>query len=195
MKYCDEINGLIESLSKYQGVGPKTAERLAISTVTKWSNEDIDNFISSLVGIKSLKRCKCCGNITKDDLCDICKTRDNSKIMVLEDVKDLFAIEKTEAYDGVYHILDGCINYQAGITPNDINLESLLSRAKDAKEIIIATNPSIEGEITAQYIKEMLKDYDCLISRIAYGLPVGGQLEYTDDLTLSKALEGRRNIK
>ena len=195
MKYCDEINGLIESLSKYQGVGPKTAERLAISTVTKWSNEDIDNFISSLVGIKSLKRCKCCGNITKDDLCDICKTRDNSKIMVLEDVKDLFAIEKTEAYDGVYHILDGCINYQAGITPNDINLESLLSRAKDAKEIIIATNPSIEGEITAQYIKEMLKDYDCLISRIAYGLPVGGQLEYTDALTLSKALEGRRNIK
>ena len=195
MKYCDEINGLIESLSKYQGVGPKTAERLAISTVTKWKNEDIDNFISSLVGIKSLKRCKCCGNITKDDLCDICKTRDNSKIMVLEDVKDLFAIEKTEAYDGVYHILDGCINYQAGITPNDINLESLLSRAKDAKEIIIATNPSIEGEITAQYIKEMLKDYDCLISRIAYGLPVGGQLEFTDALTLSKALEGRRNIK
>ena len=107
----------------------------------------------------------------------------------------LFSIEKTEAYDGVYHILDGCINYQAGITPNDLNLESLYARAKEAKEIIIATNPSIEGEITAQYIKEMLKDYNCAISRIAYGLPVGGNLEYADALTLSKALEGRRNIK
>ena len=195
MKYCDEINGLIESLSKFQGVGPKTAERLAINTVTKWNNDDIDSFINALVSVKSLKRCKCCGNISKDDICDICKTRNSDVIMVLEDIKDLFAIEKAESYDGVYHILDGCINYQAGITPNDINLDTLLKRAKDAKEIIIATNPSIEGEITAQYIKEMLKDYDCTISRIAYGLPVGGQLEYTDALTLSKALEGRRNIK
>lgn len=195
MKYTDEINGLIESLSKYQGVGPKTAERLAINTVTKWSNEDIDKFIDALKGIKTLKRCKICGNITKDDICEICSSRNSEKIMVLEDVKDLFSIEKTEAYDGVYHILDGCINYQAGITPNDLNLESLYSRAKDAKEIIIATNPSIEGEITAQYIKEMLKDYNCVISRIAYGLPVGGNLEYADALTLSKALEGRRNIK
>ena len=195
MKYPDEINGLIESLSKYQGVGAKTAERLAINTITKWSNDDIDLFIDALENVKTLKRCKCCGNITKNDICDICNTRDNSKIMVLEDVKDLFAIEKAEVYDGVYHVLDGVINYQAGITPNDINLESLFLRAKDAKEIIIATNPSVEGEITAQYIKEMLKDYDCNISRIAYGLPVGGQLEYTDSLTLVKALEGRRNIK
>lgn len=195
MKYCDEINDLIESLSKYQGVGPKTAERLAISTATKWSSNDIDNFIDALKGIKSLKRCKVCGNITKGDTCEICSSRDNSIIMVLEDVKDLFSIEKTEAYNGVYHILDGCINYQAGITPSDLNLESLFARAKDAKEIIIATNPSVEGEITAQYIKEMLKDYNCSISRIAYGLPVGGNLEYADSLTLSKALEGRRNIK
>ena len=195
MKYCDEINGLIEALSKYQGIGPKTAERLAINTVTKWKSEDIDNFASALVKLKSLKRCSKCGNITKDDVCEICKTRDNKKIMVIEDVKDLFSIEKSEAYDGVYHVLDGVINYQAGITESDINLESLLARAKDAKEIIIATNPSIEGEITAQYIKEMLKDYDCEISRIAYGLPVGGNLEYADALTLTKALEGRRNIK
>ena len=195
MKYPDEINGLIESLSKYQGVGTKTAERLAINTITKWSNEDIDSFINALKEVKTLKRCKCCGNITKYDICEICTTRESDKIMVLEDVKDLFAIEKTEAYDGVYHILDGVINYQAGITPEDINLESLFNRAKTAKEIIIATNPSVEGEITAQYIKEMLKDYNCNITRIAYGLPVGGQLEYTDALTLSKALEGRRNIK
>ena len=195
MKYPDEINGLIESLSKYQGVGAKTAERLAINTITKWSNEDIDSFINALKEVKNLKRCKCCGNITKNDICDICATRSSDKIMVLEDVKDLFAIEKTEAYDGVYHVLDGVINYQAGITPEDINLESLFNRAKNAKEIIIATNPSVEGEITAQYIKEMLKDYNCNITRIAYGLPVGGQLEYTDALTLSKALEGRRNIK
>ena len=195
MKYLDEINGLIESLSKYQGIGPKTAERLAINTVTKWDSNDIDSFINALKEVKNLKRCKCCGNITKNDICDICNNRCHDKIMVIEDVKDLFVIEKADMYDGVYHILDGVINYQAGITPEDINLESLFLRAKDAKEIIIATNPSVEGEITAQYIKEMLKDYDCSISRIAYGLPVGGQLEYTDSLTLLKALEGRRNIK
>jgi recombination protein RecR len=195
MKYLDEINGLIEALSKYQGIGPKTAERLAINTVTKWSSDEIDNLASALVKVKNLKRCKRCGNITKSDICEICENKDNSKIMVLEDIKDLFAIEKLESYDGVYHILDGVINYQAGIMPEDLNLESLLNRAKDAKEIIIATNPSIEGEITAQYIKEMLKDYPCQVSRIAYGLPVGGNLEYADSLTLMKALEGRRNIK
>ena len=193
MKYCDEINGLIEALSKYQGIGPKTAERLAINTVTKWNSEDIDNFASALVKVKNLKRCKVCGNITKDDICDICKTRNNDRIMVIEDVKDLFSIEKTEAYDGVYHILDGVINYQAGITESDLNLESLLDRAKDAREIIIATNPSIEGEITAQYIKEMLKDYNCAISRIAYGLPVGGDLSYVDEMTILKSLTGRRD--
>ena len=195
MKYLDEINGLIEALSKYQGIGPKTAERLAINTVTKWSSDEIDNLASALVKVKNLKRCKRCGNITKSDICEICENKDNSKIMVLEDIKDLFAIEKLESYDGVYHILDGVINYQAGIMPEDLNLESLLNRAKDAKEIIIATNPSIEGEITAQCIKEMLKDYPCQVSRIAYGLPVGGNLEYADSLTLMKALEGRRNIK
>ena len=195
MKYSIEINSLIEALSKYPGIGLKTAERLAINTITKWSNEDIDSFIKALDSVKSLKRCKLCGNITKNDICDICQSRDNSKIMVLEDVKDLFAIEKLEKYDGVYHILDGVINYQAGITPLDLNIEPLISRAKEAKEIIIATNPSIEGEITAQYIKEMLKDNNCNISRIAYGLPVGGNLEYADSKTLEMALEGRRNIK
>lgn len=195
MKYPDEISGLIEALSKYQGIGPKTAERLAINTVTKWSNDDIDNFASALVKVKNLKRCKKCGNITNNEICDICASRNNDKIMVIEDVKDLFSIEKCESYDGVYHVLDGVINYQAGITPEDLNIESLIDRAKEAKEIIIATNPSVEGEITAQYIKEMLKDYNCDISRIAYGLPVGGNLEYADALTLAKALEGRRNIK
>ena len=195
MKYPDEISGLIEALSKYQGIGPKTAERLAINTVTKWSESDIDNFASALVKIKNLKRCKKCGNITSSDICDICASRNNDKIMVIEDVKDLFSIEKCESYDGVYHILDGVINYQAGIMPEDLNFDSLIDRAKTAKEIIIATNPSVEGEITAQYIKEMLKDYNCDISRIAYGLPVGGNLEYADALTLAKALEGRRNIK
>ena len=195
MKYPDEISGLIEALSKYQGIGPKTAERLAINTVTKWSNDDIDNFASALVKVKNLKRCKKCGNITNNEICDICASRNNDKIMVIEDVKDLFSIEKCESYDGVYHVLDGVINYQAGITPEDLNIESLIDRAKSAKEIIIATNPSVEGEITAQYIKEMLKDYNCDISRIAYGLPVGGNLEYADALTLAKALEGRRNIK
>ena len=195
MKYLDEINGLIESLSKYPGVGPKTAERLAINTITKWDSNDIDNLINALVEVKKLKRCKLCGNITKSDTCSICNSRNNKKIMVIEDVKDLFAIEKCEAYDGVYHILDGVINYQAGITPLDLNLEPLILRAKEADEIIIATNPSIEGEITAQYIKEMLKDNNCSITRIAYGLPVGGNLEYADSKTLEKALEGRRNIK
>lgn len=195
MKYCDEINALIESLSKYQGIGPKTAERLAINTITKWDNSDIDSFIEALKNIKNLKRCKLCGNITHDDICEICSTRKNDKIMVLEDVKGLFAVEKTETYDGVYHILDGVINFQNGVTPDDLNLESLFNRAKDASEIIIATNPSVEGEITAQYIKEMLKDYKCNVTRLAYGLPVGADLEFADSMTLKKALEGRSTLK
>ena len=195
MKYLDEINDLVDALSKYPGIGKKTAERLAINTITKWDSVDIDSLINALKNVKTLKKCKCCGNITTNDICDICNTRDNKKIMVLEDVKDLFAIEKLETYDGVYHILNGVINYQAGITEADINLESLFNRAKEAEEIIIATNPSVEGEITAQYISEMLKNSGCRVSRIAYGLPVGGQLEYADSLTLSKALEGRRYIK
>lgn len=195
MKYCDEINALIESLSKYQGIGPKTAERLAINTITKWDMEDVDSFISALKNIKSLKKCKICGNISHNDICEICEKRNHSRIMVLEDVKGLFAIEKTEKYDGVYHILNGVINFSIGVAPEDLNLESLFSRAKTAKEIIIATNPSIEGEITAQYIKEMLKDYDCQVTRLAYGLPVGSDLEYADALTLTKALEGRSTLK
>lgn len=195
MKYCDEINALITSLSKFQGIGPKTAERLAINTVTKWESEDIDNFISALLSVKSLKRCKICGNITKDDECEICASRSHDKIMVIEDVKALFAIEKSESYNGVYHILDGVINLSNGISPADLNLDTLFIRAKEAKEIIIATNPSVEGEITAQYIKEMLKNDDVIVSRLAYGLPVGSDLEYADALTLTKALEGRSSIK
>lgn len=195
MKYGDEVQCLIDSLSKYPGIGKKTAERLAINTITRWSHDEIDSFISSLEGIKTLKRCSICGNITKNNICDICASRKHDTIMVLEDVRGLFAIEKSESYSGVYHILDGVINFSQGITADDINIEPLFERAKTAKEIIVATNPSVEGEITAQYIKEMLKDVDVVVTRIAYGLPVGGDLEYADVMTLSKALEGRRSIK
>ena len=195
MKYNEEIQELINSLTKYPGVGAKTAERLAINTITKWSNEEIDNFISALKNTKNLKRCSICRNITKNDICEICATRSQDVIMVLEDVRGLFAIERSESYKGVYHILEGVINFAQGIEADDINIESLFVRARKAKEIIVATNPSVEGEITAQYIKEILKNDDVIVTRIAYGLPVGGDLEYADVMTLTKALEGRRSIK
>ncbi len=191
MKYPKEVNELIDAFVKYPGVGNKSAERLAIYSITKQNEEDIDAFINALIGIKSIKRCPICNNIMTDQ-CVICNddSRDHDTIMVLEDIKGLFAVEKTNSYNGLYHVLDGVINFSNGIGPDDIFLNSLFTR--NAKEIILATNLTVEGEITASYIKEMLKDKDIKVTKIAHGLPVGGDLEYADTLTLTKALEGRR---
>lgn len=192
MRYPEAIIKLINGFEKYPGIGHKTAERLAFFTINKMDNEAREEFAQALIECKQIGRCPICGNITDQELCDICSdpNRNNETIMVVEEVKDLIALEKMNNYNGKYHVLNGVINYQAGIGPEDINIESLIERSKNTKEIILATNATVLGELTAKYIKSLIKD--CLVTRIGYGLPVGSDLEYADLMTLIKAVEGRK---
>lgn len=199
MKYPQAIDSLIESFMKYPGVGKKTAERYALYTVNNLKDEQIDDLISSFNRIKDeIFNCPTCGNITDSDPCYICKdnSRDKSKMIVVEESKDVIVMEKSNSYHGLYHVLNGAISPSNGIGPEDINLPSLLERLKDEKikELIIATNLSNEGETTALYINRLLIDTDILVTRIAHGIPAGGNIEYADEVTLSKAIEGRRKI-
>ena len=163
------------------------------------SKEATDEFINSIIEAKkNLKYCSKCFNITDTDPCPICASpkRDQSTICVVEDVKDVVAMEKTHEFKGVYHVLHGSISPMNGIGPEDIKIKELLERLKDTdvKEIIIATNPRVEGEATAIYLSKLIKPIGIKVTRIAHGIPVGGDLEYTDEVTLSKALEGRREL-
>ncbi len=199
MQYPQAIEKLIEALRKYPGVGKKTAERFALFTVNRLDNENIDEIIDAFLHIKDdIFNCPICGNITDTDPCYICKdeSRDRTTIVVVEDAKDVIVMEKTNKYHGLYHVLNGAISPSDGIGPEDIKLKELLERLKDEtiKELIIATNLSNEGEITSQYITRLLKDTNILLTRIAHGIPAGGNLEFADEITLSKALEGRRKI-
>jgi len=199
MQYPQAIEKLIEALRKYPGVGKKTAERFALFTVNRLDNENIDEIIDAFLHIKDdIFNCPICGNITDTDPCYICKdeSRDRTTIVVVEDAKDVIVMEKTNKYHGLYHVLNGAISPSDGIGPADIKLKELLERLKDEtiKELIIATNLSNEGEITSQYITRLLKDTNILLTRIAHGIPAGGNLEFADEITLSKALEGRRKI-
>ena len=199
MKYPDAIEKLIEAFRKYPGVGKKTAERFALFTVNRLDGDNIDQIIEAYLRIKEdIFNCPICGNITDTDPCYVCKdeSRDQSCIVVLEDAKDVIVMEKTNKYHGLYHVLNGAISPSDGIGPDDIKLKELLERLKDetVTEVIIATNLSNEGEITAQYINRLLKDTNILVTRIAHGIPAGGNLEFADEITLSKALEGRRKI-
>lgn len=200
MQYPEAITKLMESLSKLPGVGPKTSERLAFFVANKMKEEDVLNFAKALVSVKrDLMECSICGNITDKNPCRICNdtTRDRSIIAVVEETKDLIAMEKMKEYKGLYHVLNGVISPINGIGPQDINISSLLNRLKDEeiKEVILATNTTIEGESTAMYIAKLLEKTDIKVTRIARGLPVGGGLEYADEVTLLRALEGRREIK
>ncbi|MDY0023415.1 MAG: recombination mediator RecR [Candidatus Izemoplasmatales bacterium] len=193
------LEDLIEELKKLPGVGRKTAERYAMHIINKYSIEDVNTFSESLLKAKNkLKHCSICGNLTDDDTCSICKdeNRDKSIILVVESVKDVFSIEKSREYKGLYHVLNGVLSPMDGMGPEDINLDGLWKRVteKSIKEIIIATSSTPEGETTALYIKRVLQDLDILVSRIGYGVPVGLNLEYADDLTLSKAIENRKKI-
>lgn len=193
MRYPEAIIKLIEGFEKYPGIGHKTAERLAFFTVNKIDMDNAIEFAQAIIDSKNLiKKCPICGNITDSELCDICldSTRSDDVIMVVEEVKDLIALEKMNTFKGRYHVLNGVINYQLGIGPMDINIDSLIDRAKNAKELIIATNATVHGELTAKYIKTLLPDV--LVTRIGYGLPVGSDLEYADEMTLVKAIEGRK---
>ena len=193
--YSPSIEKLIESFEKLPSIGNKTAIRLAFHILNS-SNEEANEFIKSIQEAKkNLKFCSKCYNISDTDPCEICSnnSRDQSKICVVEDVKDVVAIEKIHEYKGLYHVLHGTISPMDGIGPEDIKIKELLARLMEGtvKEVILATNPKVEGEATAMYISKLIKPMGIKATRLAHGIPVGGDLEYTDEFTLGKAFEGR----
>ena len=196
--YAKPLNKLINELSKLPGIGGKTAQRLAFHIL---SMDDLDAIaLSDAIreAKQDMKYCSICGNLTDEDPCSICRdaSRDKSTICVVESPRDVVAMEKIKEYRGYYHVLHGAISPMDGIGPADINLQSLITRLQDeaVKELIIATNPTIEGEATAMYIARLIKPSGIKVSRIAHGIPVGGDLEYADEVTLLKAVEGRRDL-
>ncbi len=197
-QYAKPLNKLINELSKLPGIGGKTAQRLAFH-ILSMDDRDAYALADSIRDAKaSMKYCSICGNLTDTDPCAICedKTRDRSMICVVENPRDVAAMEKIKEYRGYYHVLHGAISPMDGVGPDDINLKSLIKRLQDeeVKELIIATNPNIEGEATAMYIARLIKPSGIKVTRIAHGIPVGGDLEYADEVTLLKAMEGRRAL-
>ena len=196
--YSPSIEKLIEAFEKLPSIGNKTAARLAFYMLN-CSNEEVNEFVEAIVNAKkNLKYCSTCYNISDTDPCSICSNagRDKSVICVVEDVKDVVAMEKTHEFKGLYHVLHGSISPMNGIGPDDIKIKELLARLMEGtvKEVILATNPRVEGEATAIYLSKLIKPMGVSVTRIAHGIPVGGDLEYTDEVTLSKALEGRREL-
>lgn len=194
--YAPSIEKLIESFERLPSIGHKTAARLAFHILNS-TEQETNEFIAAIVNAKkNLKYCSKCYNITDEDPCNICGNpkRDQSIICVVEDVRDVVAMEKTHEFKGVYHVLHGSISPMNGIGPDDIKIKELLARLMEAqvKEVILATNPRVEGEATAMYLSKLIKPLGITVTRIAHGIPVGGDLEYTDEITLTKALEGRR---
>jgi len=186
-------------LRKYPGVGKKTAERYALHTVNRLADEDIDQIIEAYQHIKTdIFQCPVCGNITDTDPCYICRdeSRTHDTIIVVEQARDVIAMEKTNRYHGIYHVLNGVISPSNGIGPDDINLKGLFERLQNdaIHEVILATNLNNEGETTATYIRRLLEGTEIAVSRIAHGIPAGGNLEYADEITIAKALEGRRKL-
>lgn len=199
MKYYPKpLSKLINEFAKLPGIGGKTAQRLAFHVLSLDDNEAMALANSIIDAKKSMKYCSICGNLTDDDPCKICsdKSRDGSVICVVESPKDVVTMEKIKEFNGLYHVLHGAISPMEGIGPEDINLKSLIVRLQenDVNEIILATNPNIEGEATAMYIARLVKPSGIKVSRIAHGIPVGGDLEYTDEITLLKAIEGRKEL-
>ena len=198
MKYPTTISNLIECFKKLPGIGEKTAERLALS-ILDMDNSIIELFSTSLTDVKTkIKRCNICNHLSESDICEICKNKDrNNKIIcVVEEPKNVILFEKLNIFDGYYHVLDGLISPIDGINPEDINIESLINRVKENKieEIILALKPSIEGETTSLYISKLLEKEKVKITKIAYGIPMGADMDYVDSLTLELALENRMNI-
>ncbi len=192
--YGSQINKLIEELSRLPGIGAKSAQRLAFHIIGM-PREQVESLSSAIVNAKTnVRYCSCCYTLTDEELCPICRNpnRNHRVIMVVENTRDMAAYEKTQKYDGVYHVLHGAISPMLGIGPNDIKLKELMKRLEeDVDEVIIATNSSLEGETTAMYISKLVKPTGIKVSRIASGVPVGGDLENIDEVTLLRALEGR----
>lgn len=196
--YSTSMAQLIEQLAKLPGIGRKTAQRLAFYVIGM-SNSDVHSLAEAIINAKEgVRYCKICTNLTDREVCNICSNekRNSSIICVVEDPRDVVAMERTREFKGYYHVLHGAISPLEGIGPEDIKIKELLVRLSGDKveEVIIATNPNIEGEATAIYISKLLKPAGIKVTRIAHGIPVGGDLEYADEITLAKALEGRREI-
>lgn len=195
--YSSHVNHLIEQLSRLPGVGAKSAQRLAFHIINM-PPEEVHHLADAMVDAKEhVRYCKECFTLTDDEVCPICKNmkRDHSTIMVVEQTRDLAAYEKIGKFEGVYHVLHGAISPMLGIGPSDIKLKELMKRLEgDVSEVIIATNSSLEGETTAMYISRLIKPTGIKVTRIASGVPVGGDLEYIDEVTLLRALEGRTEL-
>ncbi len=195
--YGSQIGKLIEELSRLPGIGPKSAGRLAFHMINM-PKEQVEELAKAMMDARNnVRYCKECYTLTDDELCPVCASsqRDHGTIMVVETSRDLAAYEKTGKYNGVYHVLQGAISPMLGIGPSDIKLKELMERLRqDVEEVIIATNSSLEGETTAMYISKLIKPTGIKVSRIASGVPVGGDLEYIDEVTLLRALEGRTQI-
>lgn len=197
-KYPKSLKDLIESFQMLPGVGKVSAERFALYSFFNLTDDEVNNFSNALLSIKKdIHICYSCGNISDTDLCDICKdqNRNHRQIMVVESIRDLISIEKINEYQGIYHILNGAINFSKGISIDNLNIDSLTEKIKnnEVDELILATNATLEGETTARYLKELYSSYDIKITRLAYGLPVGGDLSYADEMTILRSLMGRRD--
>jgi len=195
--YEGAVQELIDELGRLPGIGPKSAQRLAFH-VLEADPEDIKRLVASIVTVKErVKFCTICGNVAEQETCGICRDprRDPTVICVVEESKDVIAVERTRSFRGRYHVLGGAINPIAGVGPDQLRIRELLGRLNDSQieEVIIATDPNLEGEATATYLARMLKTIGITVTRLASGLPVGGDLEYADEITLGRAFEGRRN--
>lgn len=198
MKYIPAINRLIDEFSKLPGIGRKTAQRLAFYVIDQ-DVKEAKEFAEAIIDVKrKVHYCEKCFNLTQTPLCDICsdEKRDKEQLCVVESPRDLYAIEGTKEFHGQYHVLHGAISPMEGVGPNEIKLRELIVRLQQEPvvEVILATNPTIEGEATAMYISKLLKGTDIIVTRLAHGIPVGGDLEYADQVTLAKSLENRRKL-
>ena len=195
--YPDSIRKLIDVFKYLPGVGEKSAERMAFS-VMSFDDDKIENFANSILAVNNVKKCSICNNFSESDICNICSSNSRNKdlIVVVERPKDVYLFEKLGIFDGQYHVLDGLISPIDGISPDDINISSLVNRLSndDVKEIILALKPNVEGETTMQYINKIVEGMNIKVSRIATGVPIGTDMEYIDSLTLEMALEGRKDL-
>lgn len=194
--FIEPIGRLMNEFSKLPGVGKKTAQRYAYRVIGMTESE-VRAFADAIVNVKrKVRYCKVCGNFTESEVCSICETRDKSVVCVVKEPKDVIALEKLHEFKGVYHVLHGVIDPMNGVSPNDIRIKELLARVNEGnvKEIIMATNPDVEGEATAMYLAKLLKPLGITVTRLAHGIPIGSELEYTDEVTLARALIERKQM-
>ncbi len=194
--FIEPIGRLVNEFSKLPGVGKKTAQRYAYKIIDM-SESDARAFAEAILGVKrKVKYCKICGNFTEQETCEICRVRDKSTLCVVKEPKDVAAIEKLHEFKGVYHVLHGVIDPLAGVGPNDIRIRELLARLQsgEVKEVIVATNPDVSGDATAMYLAKLIKPFDVKVTRLAHGIPIGSEIEYTDDVTLARAFVERTQL-